>query len=450
MSGKHYTWMQEWIVIVGERRLLHSGCSRASKTRIPDVWSIEPSDHQLSAGKRGDNTSEDHFSSRLDEHVPRSVWHWICGTCQDQTEGRCGTTCWPYQKVQYQPEAKDWAELKQMEDTGIIRKVREHTEWCSSIVYSTKRDGSLRICLDPKRLNESIKRCPHKMPTLEEINPAFVGAKHFSKLDAKAGYWSIQLEDESQLLTTLRTPIGRYCYQRLPFGLCVSQDIFQQRMDEIILESLEGCVGIADNICIFGATQEEHDLRLIALMEVAKSAGLVCSTPQSAQSTKAHYRCLATSTVLPGLGLIQLKWKTSTRCQCHNTETTYSDFSDWWHTWGIHPQSQPVVVNLTRPLKKGCPVWMIWRPPDGIQHTERCHHPTYNLKGFRTYMPKTTSFRHMKLLCEIANCYIIYMSTINPHYTYICVTYSFIYLLHLFIALNNLIISYIYPLYRYV
>ena len=59
-------------------------------------------------------------------------------------------------------------------------------------------------------------------------------------------------------------------------------------MDEI-LESLEGCVGIADNICIFGATQEEHDQRLIALLEVAKSAGLVfnstkCSINQSSLS----------------------------------------------------------------------------------------------------------------------------------------------------------------------
>ena len=142
------------------------------------------------------------------------------------------------------------AELKQMEDTCIIRKVREHTDWCSIIVYSTKSVGSLRICLDPKRLNESIKRGSHKMPTLEGINPAFVGAKHFGKLDAKARYWRVQLEEQSQLLVIFRTPFGRYCYQRLPFGLCVSQDIFQQRMDEI-LESLEGCVGIAD-ICIFG------------------------------------------------------------------------------------------------------------------------------------------------------------------------------------------------------
>ena len=74
-------------------------------------------------------------------------------------------------------------------------------------------------------------------------------------------------------------------------------------MDEI-LESLEGCVGIADDICIFGATQEEHDQRLISLLEVAK---YLCSIPQSAQSPKAQYRSSATSTVLPGLDLIQLK-----------------------------------------------------------------------------------------------------------------------------------------------
>ena len=178
------------------------------------------------------------------------------------------------------------AELKKMEELGVIKRVREHTDWCSSIVYSTKRDGSIRVCLDPKQLNDSIKRCPHKTPTLEEVNPSFAGAKYFSKLDAKAGYWSVQLEEESQLLTTFRTPFGRYCFRRLPFGLCTSQDIFQQRMDEI-LESLEGCVCIADDICIYAATEEEHDRRLIALLETAKLHGLVFNSDKCIIKEKA-------------------------------------------------------------------------------------------------------------------------------------------------------------------
>ena len=78
-------------------------------------------------------------------------------------------------------------ELNDMEGNGIIRHVEHHTDWCSSMTTAVKKDGSLRLCLDPKRLNDALKRCPHKTPTLEEVNPTFAGARYFSKLDAKAG-----------------------------------------------------------------------------------------------------------------------------------------------------------------------------------------------------------------------------------------------------------------------
>ncbi len=170
------------------------------------------------------------------------------------------------------PKIKE--ELQRLEKDGIIKKVSEHTDWCSSLAYVTKADGSLRVCLDPQKLNQNLKRCPHKIPTLEELNPTFAQAKVFSKLDAKAGYWSIQLEPTSQLLTTFRTPFGRYCWQRLPFGLNVSQDIFQSRMDEI-LEDLPGVASIADDIGVCGTDQMDHDKNLIRLMERAAKHGLV-------------------------------------------------------------------------------------------------------------------------------------------------------------------------------
>lgn len=166
------------------------------------------------------------------------------------------------------------AEIQKMENLGIIRKIDHHTDWCSSLTTTIKSDGSLRVCLDPKRLNNSLKRCPHKIPTLEEINPMLARATHFSKLDAKAGYWSIHLDEDSQELTTFRTVFGRWCFQRLPFGLAVSQDIFQQEMDRIT-EQCEGCVSIADDLIIFGTSEEEHDRNLIKLMEVSKKEGLV-------------------------------------------------------------------------------------------------------------------------------------------------------------------------------
>ena len=69
------------------------------------------------------------------------------------------------------------AEIDKMEGQQVINKVDEHTDWVSSLAYTTKRDGSLRICLDPQKLNKALRRCPHKIPTLEELNPMFTNAK---------------------------------------------------------------------------------------------------------------------------------------------------------------------------------------------------------------------------------------------------------------------------------
>ena len=166
-------------------------------------------------------------------------------------------------------------ELDDMESKGIIRKVDEPTDWVSSVCFVTKKDGSLRVCLDPKHLNDALKRTPHKIPTVEELNPQFSGAKYFSKLDAKAGYWSVKLDEDSQLYTTFRSPLGqRYCFLRLPFGLSTSQDDFQKKMDDII-EDLPGVVSIADDVCVVGSTIEEHDTNLVRLMDRAVEGGLV-------------------------------------------------------------------------------------------------------------------------------------------------------------------------------
>ena len=165
-------------------------------------------------------------------------------------------------------------ELNTMEDQGVICKVLEPSDWVSSLVVTRKSSGKLRICLDPKDLNMEIKRCHYKTPTLEEITHKFVGAKVFSTLDAKNGYWSVKLDDESSLLTTFHTPFGRYRYLRMPFGLVMSQDVFQQKMDQI-LDRCTGIVGVADDIAVFGSTTEEHDTNLHNLMKVAAQHGLV-------------------------------------------------------------------------------------------------------------------------------------------------------------------------------
>ena len=158
-------------------------------------------------------------------------------------------------------------EINQMVELGVIEKVEEPTDWVSSIVYSRKSNGKLRICLDPKDLNTAIKRPHYPTPTLEEITHKLAGSMIFSKLDARHGYWSVQLDDESKRLTTFNSPFGRYCFRRLPFGLNLSQDVFQERMD-CILEKCPGTISIADDVGVFGKTEAEHDKHLHNLMRV--------------------------------------------------------------------------------------------------------------------------------------------------------------------------------------
>ena len=165
-------------------------------------------------------------------------------------------------------------EINQMVELGVIEKVEVPTDWVSSIVYSRKSNGKLRICLDPKDLNTAIKRPHYPTPTLEEITHKLAGSMIFSKLDARHGYWSVQLDVESKRLTTFNSPFGRYCFRRLPFGLNLSQDVFQERMD-CILEKCPGTISIADDVGVFGKTEAEHDKHLHNLMRVARQHGLV-------------------------------------------------------------------------------------------------------------------------------------------------------------------------------
>ena len=149
-----------------------------------------------------------------------------------------------------------------MEALGVISKVDEATDWC---VVVPKSDGRVRICVDLVRLNESVCREYHQMPTVEQVLAQVPGAQIFSKLDANSGFWQVPLSEESTLLTTFSTPFGRYHFNRLPFGITSASEHFQRRMSAI-LEGLDGVVGMVDDVLIYGKNRREHDERLFAAL----------------------------------------------------------------------------------------------------------------------------------------------------------------------------------------
>ena len=111
------------------------------------------------------------------------------------------------------------------------------------------------------------------MPSVDESLAKLGNSKIFSKLDANSGFWQIPLDEESRLLTTFVTPFGRYCFNRLPFGISSAPEIFQRTLSRI-LEDLDGTICQMDDILVHGIDQSEYDRRLRAVLLRLQEAGL--------------------------------------------------------------------------------------------------------------------------------------------------------------------------------
>ena len=186
--------------------------------------------------------------------------------------------------VPLQPKVK--AELQRMEKLGVIRKVEEPTEWCSGIVVVPKPNGNVRVCVDLTKLNESVCRERHILPSVEETLAQLSNAKVFSKLDANSGFWQVKLDNASSLLTTFITPYGRYCFNCLPFGITSAPEYFQKQM-AVMLAGAEGVVCLMDDILVYGKDEEEHQKHLEAVMHRLKKAKITLNVDKChfAQST---------------------------------------------------------------------------------------------------------------------------------------------------------------------
>ena len=177
--------------------------------------------------------------------------------------------------------------IERLVKIDVLEKVTEPTEWVNSFVIVEKVidssnahspnhviKKSIRLCIDPKDLNEALEREPYYSRSIDELISMFAGAKVFTIVDMDKGYWQVVLHPESRKLTCMAFDIGRYQFKRLPMGSKVASDIFQRMLDSVYI-GLPGVTGIADDMVIFGRNEEEHDRNLILFLETTRKNGLV-------------------------------------------------------------------------------------------------------------------------------------------------------------------------------
>ena len=125
------------------------------------------------------------------------------------------------------------SELKVMEKEGPLVKVTQPTDWVNYLIVSSRGDKN-RICFYAGDLNKTVMREHYPIPTVEEISAKITEAKVFTVLDVKNGYLQMKLDDKSSLLTTMKTPIGRYRWLKQPFGIESAPETYQRAMNEML------------------------------------------------------------------------------------------------------------------------------------------------------------------------------------------------------------------------
>ena len=124
-------------------------------------------------------------------------------------------------------------EIERMLKIGVISKVDQPTVWCAPMVVTPKQNGEVRICVDLTKLNKTVLREAYPLPSVDfTIGKLSKSIKVFSKLDANSAFWQRKLLESSRLLTTFVTPWGRFCFNRLRYGISSGSEQFQKSMHE--------------------------------------------------------------------------------------------------------------------------------------------------------------------------------------------------------------------------
>ena len=163
-------------------------------------------------------------------------------------------------------------ELEEMEQHGIIEQ--STSEWSSPIVLVKKKDGTMRVCVDYRRLNAVTQVEAYPMPRIDEIIDQLGKARYISTLDLTKGYWQMPVAVKDRPKTAFVTPRGLFQFRVMPFGLNGAPASFQRLTDTLV----RGCEAFAaaylDDVVIYSSTWRGHIEHLRTVLQRIKDANL--------------------------------------------------------------------------------------------------------------------------------------------------------------------------------
>ena len=122
--------------------------------------------------------------------------------------------------------------LRELLDAGIIRE--SESPFASPVVVVKKKNGKIRLCIDFRKLNNRTIKYAYALPHIEEIFSALSGARWFSVMDLKSGYYQVEMAEVDKHKTAFTCPLGFYEFNRMPQGVTNAPSTFQRLMEKCV------------------------------------------------------------------------------------------------------------------------------------------------------------------------------------------------------------------------
>ncbi|KAH0644682.1 hypothetical protein KY284_032566 [Solanum tuberosum] len=148
-------------------------------------------------------------------------------------------------------------QLKDLLDKGFIRP--SISPWGAPVLFVKKKDGSFRMCIDYRQLNNVTIKNKYPIPKIDDLFDQLQGASYFSKIDLRSGYHQLRVRDSVILKITFRTWYGHYEFVVMYFGLTNSPAAFMDLMNKVFKQYLNLFIIVfIDDILIYSWSEEEH------------------------------------------------------------------------------------------------------------------------------------------------------------------------------------------------
>nr|ABA97610.1 retrotransposon protein, putative, Ty3-gypsy subclass [Oryza sativa Japonica Group] len=157
-------------------------------------------------------------------------------------------------------------QIRELQEKGFVRP--SSSPWGAPVLFVKKKDGSMRMCVDYRSLNEVTIKNKYPLPRIDDLFDQLKGAKVFSKIDLRLGYHQLKIRTGDIPKTAFSTRYGLYEFTVMSFGLTNAPAYFMNLMNKVFMDYLEKFVVVfIDDILIYSKDEEEHAEHLRLVLE---------------------------------------------------------------------------------------------------------------------------------------------------------------------------------------